>query len=312
MEENINQENPEKKEENVPEQKLKFLTNNVVYIWTLILIAVPTLIFSSITDQTTINNIILILLLSTGIVLIMLFGSVLIFRRLGEHSNKANYILSVNIAIVIYHLTSILGIFFDHFFGISDKVFTFIQPILVLVGSIFAIKYYHLNLNLNKEFIDPKKIILAISIGMIFGLIFWVIKEPISYLFSNTIPIFIVYTLIVGVSEELLFRFVIFKLAEKTFAYNTALWLQAVVFACVHFIYFKYLIYYYQNTPTILAETAIVSVILYFIALIIFGYVCGKLVGIRKSETLWENGNIVYAIIVHWITNFVTMLLFFI
>lgn len=307
------EEQTEKKDgEEQRESKLKFLTNNVVYLWTFFLIALPMLIFRTINDQTPANIVMWILAFSTGLVIVMLFASILLFRKLGEKNDKANYILSVNIAIVIYHITSIMGIFFDHFFSIPDKVFTFIQPILILICSIWLIKYYKLNLNLSREFMETRKILLSIAIGLGFGLVFWVIKEPIVYLFSNTIPIFIVYTLIVGVAEELLFRFVVFKLAEKAFAYRVALWLQSFVFTAIHVIVINYLISYYTANGTLLAETPIVSVIIYCIMLTVFGYVCGKLVGIRKSETFWENGNIVYAIIVHWITNFVSLFLFYI
>ena len=291
--------------------KLKFLSTELILLWTLVLIVIPIAIFSTINESTTPDNVLMILLISTCIVLIMLFASILLFRKLGERDHKANYIISINIAIAIYHIISIMGIFFDRFFGVPDKVFTFIQPIIVLVGAIVAIRYYKLNLNLSGKFIEPGKVFLSISIGILFGLLFWTLKEPIVYLFSNTVLVFVAYTLLIGISEEILFRFIIFRLAEKAFAYKIAIWLQAVVFAGMHFISLKYILEYYKFTATFFAETFYVSAILYFIALVMFGYVCGKLVGVRKTESFWENGNIIYAIIVHWITNFITLFLFF-
>lgn len=295
-----------------PSNPSKFFTDRTIFLWTFILIALPTAIFSFIGPDTSREFALLLLIISTVIVFVMLFATVLLFRELGYRDHKANYILSINIAIAIYHITSILGIFCDMFLNISDKIFTFIQPIIVIGGCVFAIRYYDLNLNLNKKFIHPSKIMLALALGALFGLLFWVLREPIVSLFKNTIPVFIVYTLLIGISEELLFRFIIFRLAERAFTYKTAMRLQALVFAAIHFISFRYILGYYSLTPTILAETAIVSVIIYFVALYYFGIVCGKLVGIMKSKQEWVKGNIVYAIIVHWVTNFVVLFLSYI
>ena len=279
----------------------------LAFIWNIILIGLPTMLLSFISEKSTSAFVLAVMLTSLVVTLVLLLITYIIFRRLGTHNEIGNYLLSVGIAITIYHVVAALGVIANMRFGLSDEAFTFIQPALILLGCILAIRHYKLNLNLSWRLWEGRQLLRSVVWGILFGVIFYFLKEPAVSLYSNTLGIIVVYTLLVGVSEELLFRFVVFRLAEKAFGNRLALWVQAVVFAAMHFIYFNFILRYYSQVGTVLAQTAALSTIIYFLALVWFGHKCGKLVGVRQNETQWAQGNIVYAIIVHWLTNLVTL-----
>ena len=110
----------------------------------------------------------------------------------------------------------------------------------------------------------------------------------------DQMPLFIVF---IGVSEELIYRLVIFKLAEKSFNFRTANILQALVFALIHFLFVKQIYQHYGNLLMFAG---------YFIDLAGFGYVMGLLVG--KAEKGGER-DVVYAIVAHVIANLFVFLI---
>lgn len=285
------------------------LTKSRIYIWALLLLITPSALFATITPDMPAPAVVALLGLSTVIVLVMLIGTGLMFRYLTKERDAANFLLSVNAAIALYHVTTIVGIIAERRFGIAEEVFSFIQPMLLLIACIVALRYFRLHLQISMFTLKLKSIVWSVLLAVLFGGLFWIIKEPTVELFSNRMFVFALYTFFVGVAEELLFRFIIFKQAEKALGYRSALYVQALIFAAIHFIYFNFIIDYYSTVGTILSETPIVSIVIYFAALVGFGIVCGKLTGQRISEKEWIGGNVVYAMIVHWLTNLVALVL---
>jgi len=291
------------------EEGHQVLTTSRIYIWVFLLLVTPSALFATITPDMPAPAVVALLGLSTFIVLVMLIGTGIMFRYLTKERDAANFLLSVNAAIALYHVTTIVGLIAERRFGIDDTVFTFIQPLVLLAACVLALRYFKLNIQLSLFTLKAKTIIWSVLLSLFFGGLFWLVKEPTVELFSNRMVVFALYTFFVGVAEELLFRFIVFKQAEKALGYRSALYVQAFIFAAIHFIYFNFIIDYYSTVGTIMSETPMVSIIIYFAALFFFGIVCGKLTGQRISEKEWVGGNVVYAMIVHWLTNLVALVL---
>ncbi len=285
-----------------------FLTRTRVFVWTALLLLVPLLLFSPIAENTSYGETVLRVVLSTILVTIVLLGSAFVLRQLPHERDRSHVLLAVNAAIVVYHLSSVLGIVAGHFFGEgAERVVTFIQPWLVFITGLSLVRWFDMAVDLRPNLLRVWPLLRSIMVGLGFGIVFIVIREPVVVLPYSGIGALILFSAAVGASEELIFRFVLLRSAERGFGRQTAQWLQSIVFAAMHLVSFNYIVGFYSTTPTILAETPIVSVGVYFLALLFFGRVCGWLAGVRQGRGVWGNGNIWYAIVAHWVANLVTL-----
>ena len=112
------------------------------------------------------------------------------------------------------------------------------------------------------------------------------------------------FTLVVALSEELLFRFIISKLAQRIYSYKFALILQAFIFSIIHLTGIRYILFFYGQNSGILRLPPVISALLYFILLFVFSIVEGIFVGKTLTKQQFT-GNISYAIIAHWLANLI-------
>ncbi|MFC1697890.1 lysostaphin resistance A-like protein [Nanoarchaeota archaeon] len=275
-------------------QVIRDLINDTsIYIWTFILLLVPLLLF--------LNPNPLTMVISSIVIIVFFIFSYAMFQELSGAEKRDDYILGVNLSIIIYQ---ILGIIIYFFSGTYEGLLNFIAPFIILVLALFAIFYFKIYIDV-KDF-KWRDLSLAIIMGLLFGVIFWGISEPGTVLLGSGVGLFfsiLIFTFVVAVAEELLFRGALLTLARRAFKFEIALVLQAIVFALIHFAAAVTVLWAYYSTTNInfFGVTDVTFFFVYMIMLFFFGLVAGLFV--RKKE-----GNILYPIVIHWIANFVVLI----
>ncbi|MFH1641643.1 MAG: CPBP family intramembrane glutamic endopeptidase [Nanoarchaeota archaeon] len=204
---------------------------------------------------------------------------------------RDDFVLAIGIVEFIYLGLGALALLLSINYNLNISVINYFVPGIVTVLALFLVRFFQLKICFKG--INLRRIIISLLIGVGFGLLFFLIDEPPVEIFSKSILWVMLFVVFVGISEELIYRIVIFRLAEKSFNFKTANVLQSVVFAMIHFLFFKDILNHYGN---------LLMPVVYFIALLIFSYVMGLLVGrIEKCE----EGNVMYAIIAHIAANLI-------
>ncbi len=187
---------------------------------------------------------------------------------------------SFNISILLFYALFTIGIIISLFFG--DNTSSLIAPIILIPILWIFINLYGIDIKFNiKSFFRNTKmgfmpIMLTLVAGIVFGILFYFLKEPITFRTSNLI-LFGIFIISVAISEEILFRYFVQDLAAKAFK-SRAIALQAILFAVLHL------------------EKA-VSILL-FITLLVFALAAGYL--------RYKSG-LIYSIFLHIITNGILM-----
>lgn len=273
----------------------EIITDNTIILWTFIFLVTPILLMYNL-------NIVTLTWATIAILILFVFTYAMSKELLGEEY-RDDYLLGVGIIIVIYQVELIALHILVSMYNLSEGMINFIQPVIFLFLAVFAVFFFRVRIGLKET--KPKKIILSIIIGLVLGILFYFVNEPKLVLPNNAIMVLIVYTLLVAVSEEVLFRGVLLRLAQKAFSYYKALFLQAFVFAGVHFISLKFLINHYTQNKSIFISSVPLLIGLYFVLLVIFGIVTGLMVT-KETE---RKSRILYPIIIHLIVNLIVFLI---
>ena len=242
--------------------------------------------------------------LPISIVIVTLFVfSYAMYKVLTGSEYRDDYILAVNTAIASYQVLLIITFILQMLFGLGDGIMNFVQPLIILALAYGSMKFFGLKFSL-KNF-KYKKLVLVIFASLFFGILFYFLNEPVPGLFSAAIPVLLLYTLFVSLGEEFMFRFVVFRLAEKAFSYKKALHLQAIVFSLIHLVGIAYIFEHYSIQGSFFMGNPFLNIFVYFIALYLFSLVAGSFVGKSKKFSY----TLIYAIVLHWVTNLVSILL---
>ena len=209
------------------------------------------------------------------------------YKELTGKEYRDDYILGVNIAIVSYQLLLLLLVFISTNFNVPEGILNFIQPMIIFGITLFAFRFFKLGLNWDAK---PQKVIYAVLVGIIFGASFFYVGESAPVLFDNGILVLLVFTFFVAIAEELLFRNIIFSLAEKAFTKTTALYTQAMVFSLIHF-------------SSSVLDMQWWRLLIYLGLLFLFAVVAGLF--IEQDEQ--KNMNLTYAIIIHLVANLINI-----
>ncbi len=273
----------------------ELITDNTIILWTFVFLVMPILIMYNL-------NIVTLTWASIAILILFVFTFAMSKELLGEEF-RDDYLLGVGIIIIIYQIELIILHIFVNMYNLSEGIMNFMQPIIFLILAVIAVFFFRVRVGLKD--IKPEKIILSIIIGAVLGILFYFVNEPKLILPNNAIMVLVVYTLLVSFSEEILFRGVLLRLAQKAFSYYKAVFLQAFVFAGVHFISLKGLLKHYMQNGSVFISSVPLLMSLYFVLLIIFGIVTGLLVS-KETE---RKSRILYPIIIHWIVNLIVFLM---
>lgn len=228
----------------------------------------------------------------------LLVFSFALYREFDQKEKWDDYILGVTISISIFMILVITAFYSRG--ALSPNAlffFTYLQPIIIIVLSKASLKFFGIIL----EF-EPLKwdaIIKTALIAAIFGIVFYFVPEPASSLIELPFVSMLVYLILVAISEEMLFRGVILELAERAFALDRAIILQAIVFALSHFVGIKAVFAHFGAVSASISITAI-YVALYYAALLLFGIAAAYLYKAKR--------NLAYPVIFHLIVNMIIYL----
>ncbi|MFH2028526.1 MAG: CPBP family intramembrane glutamic endopeptidase [Nanoarchaeota archaeon] len=268
------------------------LTNKFTIFTSLLIVIATMFIIELVRDMDFIQSFtILFSFLGTFLIFSYAFYKALEFKK----ESRDDFILAIGMIEFIYlglgALVVLLSSNFDWNIGFMNYLVPFIITILAfIIAGFFRIRF-------SFRGILFRRLLFSLIIGLGFGLLFFLLGEPKIEIFTTYLPVVLLFIIFIGISEEVMFRLIIFKLGEKSFNFKTANMLQAVIFGLVHFLFIKDLFMYYGNTLMFLG---------YFIFLVVFGYVMGLIVG--RAERGGER-DILYAIIAHIVADLVIYLI---
>ena len=110
---------------------------------------------------------------------------------------------------------------------------------------------------------------------MIFGIWFYIIREPKPVLLFNNLLYLTFFSLLIATNEELIFRFLLLGSASRIYSLKMSLIIQAIIFSIMHLMNFKYFWFY-------LGPLLLISLIC---SLMIFGIIMG-LISLEKDKTI--------------------------
>lgn len=272
----------------------ELITDASIIAWTFVFLMVPILILYNLNLVT--------LTWSCIAVLILFIFTYAMSKELTGKEYRDDYLLGVGITIMTYQAGLIILAIFSTAYGFDEGLLNFIQPIAILIISLICVITFSIKLEFGK--VDLRKMLFALIIAAVFGLLFYAINEPKAALPNNAFTVVLAFTLIVALAEEVLFRGILLNLAQRAFSYNKALILQAVVFAGIHFISIKYLLEHYVAEKSLLFSSAPLLLSLYFILLVVFGIMAGLFAGSKTTE----KKELIYPIVMHLIVNLIVFL----
>ncbi len=272
---------------------VKLFNNAGVLFWNFFILILPIILMF----QTTLNS---LKVASVAILLLVIFA-VALYKEHAKKERRDDYLLAVTIAIGSYQSVLIVNLLLLRLSIISQEIFNFVQPIVIglvalLVTRFFAQKYC-------RVWPSVKKIVFTLLLGLGFGVVFFALGEPLPFLFSSSFVVLLFFTLFVAFSEELLFRGIIYGLAQQAFSKKLALHLQALVFSIIHFTGLLFLFNHFTGNGAYVGP-GVITMLLYFAGLYFFSLVAAKMVKCDARKL-----NLIRPILFHWVVNLVAFLL---
>lgn len=271
---------------------LDLFSKRFVFFWTLLVLILPMLILFS----STLNA----LKIASVLISVLLIFSYSLYKLLGFKEKKDDYLLALVSIISFYQFLLILQLLVFYFNIISLGLFTFLESLFVVFFAFGVTKFFSQKHVFS--WISFKRLIIMFLLSLAFGLVFFVLGEPVPALFSTSILVLLPYTLFIAVGEEVLFRGVIYRLAQKSFKPRNALHIQSLIFALVHFMGLSFLVSFFTKDGSMFA-VGIVNLVLYFVALYFFAFTAAKF--IKKKY------NLSLPILFHWLVNLLAISLFY-
>lgn len=235
-------------------------------------------------------------------IILTFFLSFFYFRK----SRKlAKTLIVTNMFIFFYFLYPKVSYFLQALFGNESYIFIIFYNILIA----FIFLYFSGN---NKTFIknikkfNLKMFGLLILIGLFFGFLFALIKEPVPSLFINfsenglfgIIGFLLFNSFIVAFSEQMIFSGFLFNVYEDMSSKFDAYFQTSILFVLFHLLRFKVLVshyYIYFN------DWFILYISLYYIFLFFFMLTCLYFYSLKGKK---YSGNFLYPVIIHFMADF--------
>ncbi len=270
---------------------LKDLLNNKLIVGLSFFVIIATMFMLTIINQNNFQNI--MQLLFAFLIICLLFSFAFYKVLVGKKEFRDDLILAVIFVVFSYLGVGLLAYYLEVSQGFPDTLLNLITPIIMSGIGILLVKFFKLK-TLWRE-IKLKQSMIAVGIGLLFGGIFYLVNEPIVSVISNHMLEIIIFTFFIALSEEFLFRYIIYRIARKSFSERASQIMQALAFSLLHFLMLKTIINHYAG--------AMWMMMLYFIAVFLFALILGRFVIPKKVSG--RKANIWYAIICHWTTNLV-------
>jgi len=236
--------------------------------------------------------------------------SYLFFKR---SKNVSKYLILTNIFIFFYFLYPKVAEFLYLMFGTESYLFVLFYNILVAYIFLAFSGFHKTFLNNIRKF-NIKIAGLVVIIGILFGILFYFIKEPIPLgLFNPLAPDFyskvIFFTLMLGISEQIIFSGFLFNIYSKLTHKKEAMFQVAILFFLFHILRFEQLINTYIEN---FGSWFIFAIIGYYVLIVLFMLTCLYLYSFtasKKHKLVWH-GNFVYPVILHFVTDLVLFLIY--
>ncbi|MCA9487275.1 hypothetical protein H6501_03910 [Candidatus Woesearchaeota archaeon] len=241
-------------------------------------------------------------------ILVTLLVSYIIFKTSKELSRL---VIITNLFILFYFFYPQLSSLFFLFFNNKNEFFILFY--VSLLGFVFLLfSGYHKELFKNFTKVSPSVVGITALLGLCFGVLFYVIKEPIPSIFSSTmttnIPQFTLFLAVsaffVALSEQLVFTGFLFSVYRKLTQELDAYLQTAVMFVLFHLLRFKLLVVHYYK---IFATSYLYYISAYYLLLFIFLLVA---IYLRTFTSKKYNGLFTYTILFHFFTDFSLLLLY--
>lgn len=217
----------------------------------------------------------------------VLFNLSFFFFLKGRQEFRDDFILAVTFLIGVFVLLSLVSV------RIQDAVFSLVSPVVVLSVVVFLLRFFRLSVSFSPKFIRWRFVVLSVVLGLLFGAGFVFLGEPVPSLLSGSFLYVVFLALVIAFSEEFFFRFVLLRLGEKGFGFVKALFVQAGLFCLIHVMNFEHAFFSF----------GLYRLLAYLVLLFSFSIVAALLTGSSAGRRF--SGNIVYAIVLHWLANVV-------
>ncbi len=235
--------------------------------------------------------------------LLTIFLSYLFFKR----SRKlAKTLITTNLFLFFYFLYPYVAEFFFEIVG--NQSYLFILFYTILVSYAFLVFSGHQKDFIGKvEKLKPSLLLIIFGIGIIFGLFFYLVKEPVPTFFAEFLShqdllelvIFLVFTsLVIAISEQMIFAGVLFNSYKELTTLQDAFYQTSIIFVMFHIIRFEVLVNVYHAT---FPHFYILFISAYYILLFLFMLTGLYFYSINSKK---YSGNIFYPIILHFAADF--------
>ncbi len=238
------------------------------------------------------------------------FLSYFFFKRSKKLAKK---LIITNLFIFFYFLYPNIAEFLYQLLGIESYIFIIFYNILISYLFLFFSDEHNKFLgNIKKT--NLKFLLIIILIGIIFGFLFYFIREPIPSIFSlfinnsffqNTIIFLLFNSFIVALSEQMIFSGFLFNTYRNLTSKSNAIIQTSFIFILFHILRLKILINYYFREFN---SNFLFYLIGYYIFLFIFMITVLYFYSFKSKK---YEGNFIYPVILHFITDFSLFLLYF-
>lgn len=229
-----------------------------------------------------------------------------IFFKRSKALSKA--LIITNIFIFFYFLYPSISSYLYALLGEESYMFIlFYNILLAYIFIVFSSEHKHFLKNIKKT--NFKILGIVILIGLLFGLLFYFVKEPVplNSLFNPIDPSYIqkvaFYTIVLAISEQIIFSGFLFNTYKKLTHQKEAYFQVAVIFLLFHLLRFQNLLQtYIRNFDSYF----LILMILYYALLVIFMLTALYFYNFKSKK---YEGNFIYPVILHFVTDFTMFIL---
>jgi len=226
-------------------------------------------------------------LLFSFLVTLFLFNTALYFVLREEHNY--DFVPALTMVLGLFPLLVILGSVIGSSFGIPEEYMNILSRVALSVVAVLLLMLFRVRSLFNR--LRGLKLGLSLFVGLLLGFTFLLAREPVVLIPKGMLYV-LVFLFLVAFSEELIFRSLIFRVLQRSLDDTTALFVQALMFALLHFLFLGSILTHYGGS--------IMAGLFYFVLIFAFGVILGTLIGKRKEEK-----NVLYPMVAHFAANFV-------
>lgn len=230
---------------------------------------------------------------------------ILSFFYFKRSKKLAKTLIVTNMFIFFYFLYPKLSYFLEALFGSESYIFIMFYNVLIAFLFLSFSGYKKTFLRDLKKF-NFKVFLLILIIGLFYGFLFALIKEPVPSLFLditnkgflNIMTFLIFNSFIVAFSEQMIFSGFLFNVYEDLSSRFDAFFQTSILFVMFHLLRFKILISHYYTNFT---SWFLLYISLYYIFLFCFMLSCLYFYSFKGKK---YSGNFLYPVIIHFIADF--------